>query len=109
MLPGSPLAQFRIAAIHIAMDNLPAASDALRKALALKPDYLDAQLTQILLDSRNKNYGRALAVSKQIQKQYPKLPAGYVAEGDLELKQNNPAPASKAWNMLFPLEKIRCS
>jgi putative PEP-CTERM system TPR-repeat lipoprotein len=105
MLPGSPLAQFRIAAIHIAMDNLPAASEALRKALALKPDYLDAQLTQILLDSRNKNYGRAIAVSKQIQKQYPKLAAGYVAEGDLELKQNNPALASKAYEHALSLGK----
>jgi putative PEP-CTERM system TPR-repeat lipoprotein len=105
MLPGSPLAQFRIAAIHIAMDNLPAASDALKKALTLKPDYLDAQLTQILLESRNKNYERALAISKQIQKQYPKLPAGYVAEGDLEIKRNNPALASKAYEHALSLGK----
>jgi putative PEP-CTERM system TPR-repeat lipoprotein len=105
MLPGSALAQFRIAAIHIATDNLPAASDALKKALALKPDYLDAQLTQILLETRNKNYAGALAVSKQIQKQYPKLPVGYVAEGDLELKRNNPALASKAYEHALSLGK----
>jgi len=105
MLPGSPLAHFRIAAIHIAMDNLPAASDALKKSLALKPDYLDAKLTQILLETRNKNYAGALAVSKQIQKQYPKLPVGYVAEGDLELKQNNPALASKAYEHALSLGK----
>ena len=46
MPSAAALAQFRIASIHIAMQNLPAASEALRKVLAIRPDYLEAQLAR---------------------------------------------------------------
>ncbi|MGH8684016.1 MAG: XrtA/PEP-CTERM system TPR-repeat protein PrsT, partial [Nitrosospira sp.] len=101
----SALAQFRIASIHMTMENPSAASDALKKALAIKPDYLDAQLMQAMLETRKENYAGAIAISRQIQKHHEKSPAGYVAEGDVLMKQKNPALAAKAYERAFALGK----
>ncbi|PTR15112.1 putative PEP-CTERM system TPR-repeat lipoprotein [Nitrosospira sp. Nsp2] len=103
--PNSHLVQFRIAAIHTAAENFPAAGDALKKALALKPDYLDAQLAQMGLEARQGNTEKAIAISRQIQKQHQKSPVGYVAEGDLLMQQKNPALAAKAYEHAFAISK----
>jgi putative PEP-CTERM system TPR-repeat lipoprotein len=95
--PNSHLVQFRIATIHSAAENFPAASDALKKAVALKPDYVDAHLGQIALESRQGNIEKAIAISRDIQKQHQKSPVGYIAEGDLLMQQKNPALAAKAY------------
>ncbi len=105
MLPESALAQFRIASIHMAMQNLPGAADALKKALAIKPDYLDAQLMQAMLETRKENYEGALAISRRIQKQHEKSPAGYMAEGDLLMRQKNAALAAKAYERALAISK----
>ncbi len=105
MLPASALAQFRIASIHIATQNLPGASDALKKALAIKPDYLDAQLAQAALEAHKENYEGAIAISRRIQKQDEKSPAGYIAEGDVLMKQKNPALAAKAYERALAISK----
>ena len=105
MQPESPVAQFRLASIHMALQNWSAASDALKKALALKPDYLDAQLMQVMLEARKENYLGALSISRQIQKQHPKSSLGYIAEGDLLMKQKNPVLAAKAYEQAFGINK----
>ncbi len=105
MLPDSALAQFRLASIHMALQNWSAASDALKKALSLKPDYLDALLMQVMLEARKENYQGAILTSRQIQKQHPKSPLGYIAEGDLLMKQKNPALAAKAYEHAFSIGK----
>ncbi|WP_052494041.1 XrtA/PEP-CTERM system TPR-repeat protein PrsT [Nitrosospira sp. NpAV] len=105
MTPESPLAQFRIASLHIAAENWSAASDALRKALALKPDYLDARLAQVMIESRKGNNERAIAISREIQKQHAKSPGGYIAEGDLQMQQKNPSAAAKAYEHALALNK----
>ena len=103
--PNSHLVQYRIATIHIAADNFPAAGDALKKAVALKPDYIDAQLAQIALETRQGNFEKGVTICRQIQKQYPKSPVGYVAEGDLLMQQKNPALAAKAYEHAFAIAK----
>ena len=105
MLPKSALAQFRLASIHMAMQNWSGASDALKKALAIKPDYLDAQLASVRLEARKENYEGAIAISRQIQKQHQKSPVGYIAEGDLLMKQKNPALAAKAYEQALGISR----
>jgi putative PEP-CTERM system TPR-repeat lipoprotein len=105
MQPASPVVQLRIASIHLANQNAPAASDALKKALVIKPDYLDAQLAQVALESRQGNYEKAMAISHQIQKQQKKSPAGYIAEGDILMAQKKPALAIKAYEHAFDISK----
>jgi putative PEP-CTERM system TPR-repeat lipoprotein len=103
--PDSHLVQFQIAVIHTAAENFPAASDALRKAVALKPDYVNAQLGQIALEARQGNIEKAIAISRQIQKQHQKSPVGYIAEGDLLMQQKNPALAAKAYEHALAIAK----
>ena len=91
--------------IQLANENASAASDALKKALAIKPDYLDAQLAQVALESHQGNYEKAMAISHQIQKQQKKSPVGYIAEGDLLMAQQKPALAVKAYEHAFDISK----
>ncbi|MBA4141412.1 MAG: PEP-CTERM system TPR-repeat protein PrsT [Nitrosospira sp.] len=105
--PDSPVVHFRIASIHAAAQNFSAAADALRRALTIKPDYLEAQMAQVALESRQDNDEKAIAMSRQIQKQHPKSPAGHIAEGDLLMKQGNPALATKAYEQALAASKTQ--
>ena len=105
MRPDSPLVLFRVASIYMEMENPSAASEALKKALVIKPDYLDAQLARVVLEARQGNYEKAVAISRQIQKQQEKSPVGFIAEGDVLMKQNNPVLAAKAYEQAFALSK----
>ena len=71
--------------------------------LAIRPDYLDAQLAQAALETSKENYAGAIAISRQIQKQHEKSPVGYIAEGDVLMKQKNPALAAKVYERAFAL------
>lgn len=104
-MPDSALAQFRIASIHMAMENPSGASDALKKALAIKPDYLDAQLAQAALEVRKGDHEQALAIAKQIQKQQGKSPVGYILEGDLLTGQKKPELAARAYEHALSIKK----
>ena len=105
MQPDSPAVQLRIASIQLANQNAAAASDALKKALAIKPDYLDAQLAQVALESRQGNYEKAIAISHQIQNQQKKSPVGYIAEGDLLMAQQKTGACVKAYEHAFNISK----
>lgn len=105
MRPDSPLPSFQIASIQIANGNPSAASDALKKALAIQPDYQEALLAQIMLEAGKGDYEKALGISRRIQKQHPKSSLGYIAEGDVLMKQKNPALAAKAYEHAFDISK----
>lgn len=105
IIPTSALAQFRIAQVLTAMKDLSGASDALKKALLLKPDYLDAQLAQAALEVRKGMHEKAIVVARQIQKQQGALPVGYMLEGDVLMAQKKPALAVKAYEQAFTLNK----
>lgn len=81
--PASPLAQMRLAEIHIASKNKDEAGKSLKKALEIKPDLIEAQRGLILLAMDAKKPKEALDVARQIQKQRPKEAVGYVVEGDI--------------------------
>jgi putative PEP-CTERM system TPR-repeat lipoprotein len=104
LMPTSAAVQLRIASVHMAMQNQEAVSEAVKKALALQPDYLEAQVAQATVEARKGNNEQALAIARQIQKQH-KLSAGYTLEGDLQMAQNKPALALKAYEQGFSVEK----
>ncbi|SFP45877.1 putative PEP-CTERM system TPR-repeat lipoprotein [Nitrosomonas cryotolerans] len=100
-LPKSAAAQLKIATIHAAMQNQSAASIALKKALKMQPDYLDAQVLQFRLAVQNKNENEAFSISQKIQKEHNQLPIGYILEGDLLMGQKKPERALKAYEQAF--------
>lgn len=100
--PDSAEAQFKVASIHASLENLPAASNALRAALQIKPNYLEAKLAQVRIAVHNKNESEALALAKTIQKQHEESPIGFVIEGDLLIKPQ-PELALKAYEQAFKI------
>lgn len=95
--PKSPLPHVRMATVHAAMKNLPAAEQSLRKALELQPNLLMAQrgLAELLMQA--KKPAEALAISKTIQKQRPKEGVGFLLEGDVHAAGKNWSSAAEAY------------
>lgn len=90
MQPASPLAQMRLAEIHLAGKNKDEAAKSLKKALEIKPDLIEAQRGLILLAMDAKKPADALAIARQVQQQRPKEAVGFTFEGDVQASE-------KAW------------
>ncbi|MCL2886416.1 MAG: PEP-CTERM system TPR-repeat protein PrsT [Betaproteobacteria bacterium] len=82
--PASPLADMRLADLHMAAKNRPEAAKHLKKALEIKPDLVEAQRVQIFMALGEKQSGEALAIARQIQQQRPGEAIGFKFEGDIQ-------------------------
>jgi putative PEP-CTERM system TPR-repeat lipoprotein len=80
--PNSPAPLMHVAEAQVAAKDKEAALRTLRKALALKADMLEAQRGIVMLETEAGRTAQAVAMAKEVQKQRPKEPAGYVLEGD---------------------------
>lgn len=103
VLPTSALAQFRIAQIYLSSDNDGGAASALKNALLIRPDYLDAQQALVAVEVKRGNYEQAIGVARQVQKQLSKLAVGFLLEGDVRMKQNQSGPAAKLYAQAYAL------
>ncbi|MDR3299173.1 MAG: PEP-CTERM system TPR-repeat protein PrsT [Candidatus Accumulibacter sp.] len=72
----------RMAEIHVAAKNKDAAMQSLRKALSIKNDSIEAQRGTIMLDLDAGRVANAVATARNIQRQYPRNPIGFMLEGD---------------------------
>ena len=97
MQPRAVGPHMRMAQAHVAAKDLPAAAQALRKALDVQPDHLPAQQALAQLALRNNSPDEALAVSKSIQKQRSTEAIGYVIEGDVMLFLKRQSEAMQAY------------
>ena len=86
MQPLSPQPHVRLAEAQVANKDNQAAEQSLRKALEIKPDFLDAQRGLILLDVEAKKYPDAIKIARTVQEQRPKAAVGYVLEGDIDAR-----------------------
>jgi cellulose synthase operon protein C len=91
MQPDSALPHVRMAEVQVADKNAAAATQSLKRALAIKPDLLAAQYALIRLDTNAGRIKDALATAKLVQKQRPNEVVGYLYEGDIEARR-------KAWD-----------
>jgi putative PEP-CTERM system TPR-repeat lipoprotein len=94
--PKSGLPHLRIAAVHLAMKDEPAARQSLTRALALTPNLLPAQQQLISLDLAAKKPEDALATAQKIQQQRPNEATGFVLEGDIQVSQRKLDAAASA-------------
>ena len=88
--PTSPLPWIRIAEVQMQAKNNSAAMQSLKKALTIKPDLVDAQVALMRLEIADGRPKEALTVARDVQRQRPKEPAGFMLEGDVHASQ-------KAW------------
>ncbi|TVT57296.1 MAG: PEP-CTERM system TPR-repeat protein PrsT [Azoarcus sp. PHD] len=74
-----------------------AAEQSLLKALALKPDLLEAQQRLFAIQASRGDRDAALQTAKTVQKQQPTVAAGYVLEGDVLVSSGRWAEAAAAY------------
>jgi putative PEP-CTERM system TPR-repeat lipoprotein len=103
--PKSPTAFFSLAMAQAANANYEAAAVTLRKALALKPDFIDAQKQLVGLELRTGRYPEATKIARQMQKQAAKSPLGFILEGDVLMAEKKFPQAAKAYETAYGMEK----
>jgi putative PEP-CTERM system TPR-repeat lipoprotein len=81
--PGSPIPYMRMGELHIAQRDAAAAADDFRHALAIKPDFIDAQKGLAAASMAQGRVADALSAAKDAQRQRPKEAAGFILEGDI--------------------------
>ncbi|HEY3148138.1 MAG TPA: XrtA/PEP-CTERM system TPR-repeat protein PrsT, partial [Dongiaceae bacterium] len=89
--PTSPEVLVRTAELQVTTKDTAGALENLRKALAIKPDFVEAQRMMIALSLDASRPEDAIVVARQMQIQRPKDPEGFIIEGDIRAHQ-------KAWN-----------
>jgi putative PEP-CTERM system TPR-repeat lipoprotein len=105
--PQSPIPHALLAELYIKAGDSQRAHDALNRALKIKPDYLQAQLTAAHLYSRTGQSDAALVIARDIKRQRPKAPGGYLLEADLLAKDKRWPEADRV--LEEGLSKIRAS
>ena len=81
--PDSPVPYLRMATLHLMARNQAAAADSFRRALAIKPDFVEAQEGLAAVDLGQNKVADALGIAKDMQKQRPKESVGYALEGEI--------------------------
>jgi putative PEP-CTERM system TPR-repeat lipoprotein len=84
LMPTSPAPYLRIAGVRWAAKNLDGAVEALKRALSIEADNLQAQRALIDAYVAEERTADALAVTKTIQQQRPTADVGYLLEGSIE-------------------------
>ena len=87
--PQSAVPHLRLNDAYTAMRNKSAADTSLKKALSLQPDLPEAQRRLVeaaLSDNRPKE---ALSIARDMQKQRPRDPTGYLFEAELQRRLKN--------------------
>lgn len=102
--PMSPQAHLLLAGAQVSNRDPQAARQSLRKAIELRPDYLDAQRALIVLDLEAKNFADANKTARTIQEQRPALPVGFVLEGDVAVAQKEWDGAAQAYRTALKRE-----
>jgi putative PEP-CTERM system TPR-repeat lipoprotein len=95
--PKSPVPYLRIAQAQFAAKNNDEAIENLRKALDLKPDLMEAQQGLARVYVAAGRVSEAIVIAKEIQKERPREPVGYVLEGDIHASQRKWSEAATAY------------
>ena len=101
--PNSPIAHQLLGTAQFIAKDISGSVVSFKKALDLKPDFLEARAALAVVQSRAGRNEEALALARQLQKQQPKLPAGFVMEGDAQLADQKFAAAVKAYERALAL------
>jgi putative PEP-CTERM system TPR-repeat lipoprotein len=103
--PNSPTPLLHIASAQAANNNTDDAIESLQKALALKPDLLDAQRALILMYLKADRINDALGIAREVQKQRPKEAVGHILEGDIYAAKQRWSDATTAYRAAFKLSR----
>ena len=96
MAPNMPETYVKLASVQALNGDAQSAKNSLKKALALKPDYRDAQAALVAVDMQAGHYDQAQATAQRIEKQDPAL--GAKLEGDILMARKQYAAAAQAYD-----------
>lgn len=105
VMPKSAVPLYRIGVAQQAGKNEAAAVESLKKAVALDADYLPAFQGLIGIAVAKGEFDNALTLARQVQKNKPKQPPGYLFEGDVYEIQQKPAQAQAAYEKALALSQ----
>jgi putative PEP-CTERM system TPR-repeat lipoprotein len=94
--PQAPQPQLRLAGIYLRQKQNELALGALRKALVLKPDLVEAQSGMVALTTLMGRQREAIGIAKDVQRQRPKEAVGYMLEADVYGSQKKWSEAANA-------------
>ncbi|WP_338762108.1 XrtA/PEP-CTERM system TPR-repeat protein PrsT [Massilia sp. METH4] len=97
LLPQSPSVQVRIASLHWAARRTDEALRAVRKALNIAPDSVEALLLQHALLIDKKAFRDAVTAAQSLQARHADWPLGFKLEGDTLMAQQKPADAAQRY------------
>ncbi|MCV2349242.1 XrtA/PEP-CTERM system TPR-repeat protein PrsT [Paucibacter sp. Y2R2-4] len=89
VMPRSPMPHMRVAEAYVALKNLPSATQSLKRALELAPDYLAARKRLGEVQLAAGDYKGAQATAALMQKQEAGKVAGMSMEGDVRAAQKD--------------------
>jgi putative PEP-CTERM system TPR-repeat lipoprotein len=94
--PQAPQPQLRLAGIYLRQKQNELALGALRKALVLKPDLVEAQSGMVALTTLMGRQREAIGIARDVQRQRPKEAVGYMLEADVYGSQKKWGEAATA-------------
>ena len=95
--PKNPMHLTRLADAFVATKDVGAATQSLRQALEIQPDFLLAQRGLALLAMADKRPQEAIAIARAIQARLPRSAVGFALEGELEERARNWSAAANAY------------
>lgn len=101
VLPKSGIAQYRMAVTYMTLKNETEATNHLKRAVALEPDFLPAHLAQIDLAARGNRADLVLANARALQARDAHRAIGHVIEADLLSAQGKAAQALPLYEKAF--------
>jgi putative PEP-CTERM system TPR-repeat lipoprotein len=103
--PLSPQPHLRLAEVYVQTKDFPAAARSLRKALELSPKLVVAQRGLAQIAMADKRPDDAVTVAREVQKQRPNEPVGYLLEGEVHASQKRWDPAIAAFRSAWERNK----
>jgi len=103
--PKNPLAYFRLAQEQLRAKNHTEGMQSLDKALALRSDFLEAQLTKALLLGKMGRPEEGIKIARNWQSKQPKAPAGFLTEADIQFGAKKYIEAAKLYAQGAQLSK----
>ena len=94
---GSAIAQMRLANAYLQSKKTEAAERALRRAIEIEPELIEAQQGLIALAVQSEQPKKALQYARNVQRLRPKDAIGYVLEGDIQASLKDAAAATAAY------------
>lgn len=101
--PNPAAVEFRIGQVHTVLRDVNAAEAAYLKAAAMSPEYAEPVIALAQLYEQNGRAQDAMKLAEDLRGRFPKLPLGHELKGDLLVRAEQYAQASRSYEAAYAL------